>query len=101
METSLPACQPSIDQTATRYHSPSVSQQSIFSRDRLLCNYGLTSWSQAPAARTKGFVEYTSVLDFREIDDAIRFDLNIIRTQRSHKDVGRFLGEWLDRETMK
>lgn len=48
-----------------------VADETVFPGYRGVCDDSVTTGSEAPAARAKGVVENTAVLDFREVEDAV------------------------------
>lgn len=61
---------------------PAVCYQGIFPRHALVSDDGLASRSQAPATRTKRFVQNPSVFNLWEVDNPIRLDFDIIGRYR-------------------
>lgn len=72
---------------------PSMTNQSVFPRHRLRGDNALTPRNQSPAPRSKRPIQNPSVLDFRQIQDPIRLDLDLINLRRCQEDIRRFLGE--------
>merc|ERR1712093_845956 len=55
------------------------TDEAVLARDNLAPDVCLSTRSEAPAARPKGFVQDPPVLDLREVDEPVWLDLNILR----------------------
>jgi hypothetical protein len=78
-----------------------MCKQGILSGHSLLRHNGLSTRCQTPAAWSKSPVQYSSVFDLWQVDDAIRFDLDIAWVEGCKQYVCSFLREWLDRQAVK
>jgi len=63
----------------TRKHLPPMHNKSILPSDKPILHHQLSPRRQAPASRSEGGVQNTSVLDLGQVDDAVGFDFNIVR----------------------
>lgn len=70
---------------------PPAGDKAVLSCDQLARHNRLSARSKSPASRAKSFIENATVLDLGQIDDAIRFDFNVIGRQLGCKD-GTLLG---------
>merc|ERR1712093_90227 len=55
------------------------TDEAVLAGDNLAPDVCLSTRSEAPAARPKGFVQDPPVLDLREVDEPVWLDLNILR----------------------
>lgn len=82
-------------------NSPSTAHERIFPRDQRLRDDRLTPRRQTPPSRTERFVQYPSILDLREVHDAVGLDLDVVVAQILEEDGVRFIAERSGGETVE
>lgn len=72
---------------------PSATYESIFSCDDFACNDRLPSRRESPTARTKSFIQNSSVLDLRQVYNPVGFNFYVSEFEWLLKDLGLLWSE--------
>ncbi|KAI6753395.1 hypothetical protein HG531_005564 [Fusarium graminearum] len=78
---------------------PAVDNQSVLSRDNVLSHDDIPTMNHTPSHRSKSLIQASSVLDFGQIDDSIRLNLDILHINGSRQNLVLLKGNRLDSET--
>lgn len=78
-----------------------MTDEGIFSRDRLGGNDALAAWYEAPCSRPESLIQDTSVFNFGQIENSIGLDLYLLGIERGKENVGGFFGEGFGGEAVE
>ena len=80
---------------------PSLHNKRILPRHRLLRHYRLPPRRKPPPARPKRPVQYPSILDLGQINDAVGLDFYIVGLDGREQNIGGFFGKGFGREAVE
>ena len=78
-----------------------MTNESIFSCDRLGGDDALAAWYEAPCSRPESLIQDTSVFNFGQVENSIGLDLYLLGIEGGKENVGCFFGEGFGGEAME